>query len=209
MVDISVGMKKIAHSTFDVVFDVYIQGSSTLILSDTTNVVLMPGNSVDTVTFSDEFTPTLDTVYQLVSYTVLTGDVNPANNTSAITTSYVEEFAIWYGNMDGSPLEGNINSRFNIDAYVWCGEDVYIANLEFPLGANDLYIDSLLSQTEGQYYWPFTEWDDAEFLTPAGSPPNPEGWSSQSFMGFARLMPGSTAPWENRNSILIRQEDYF
>lgn len=182
-------------STFDVVYDVYIQGTSTLILSDTATVIFMPGGSVDTVLFDQSFTPALDTTYQLTSYTILAGDINPANNTSSITTSFVESFALWFGNLDGSPVQADIGSRTDINCYVWCGDDVYVADVHICLGANEMYIDSLLSVAEGEYYYPFSEWDGAEFVDPHGTPPNPEGWSSQSFIGFARLSSHSDAPW--------------
>jgi len=175
--------------TFDVVFDVLIEGTSTLLLSDTSTVIFMPGGAVDTITFSQAFTPTLDETFQLISYTVLASDENPANNTSAITTTFEVEVGLWYGVLDGSPLECNINSDLNVPTYIYCAEDVYIGSVHFCLGANDLYIESLLSETEGIRYYPFTEWDAGLFIAPDGSPPNPEGWSSQSFVGFARTSP--------------------
>jgi len=182
--------------TFDVVFDVLIEGTSTLIVSDTSTIILMPGGAVDTITFSRTFTPTLDTTYQLISYTVLASDENPTNNTSALTTTFEVELALWYGALDGSPVESNINSDLNISAYIYCAETVYVANTHFCLGVNDLYIDSIFSETEGTIYYPLTEWDAAVFTQPDGSPPNPEGWSSQSFVGFARLNPyPPLAPW--------------
>jgi hypothetical protein len=70
-----------------------------------------------------------------------------------------------------------------------------LANLNIPLGTQDQYIDSLLSHTEGQIYDSLAAWDVYEFTTPAGSPPNPAGWSSQSLIGWARFGGGSDAPW--------------
>ncbi|MCD6162507.1 MAG: hypothetical protein J7K40_08860 [candidate division Zixibacteria bacterium] len=186
---------EVGSSTFDVVYDIYIQGTSTLILSDTASVIFMPGGTIDTITFNQSFTPSLDTTYQLTSYTILASDIHPANNTSSITTSFVEFFAVWYGNLDGSPVQADIGSRTGVDCFVWCGDDVFVADVHLCLGTNDLYIDSLLSVAEGELFYPFTEWDGAEFVDPHGSPPNPAGWSSQSFIGFARLSSHSEAPW--------------
>jgi hypothetical protein len=36
-------------------------------------------------------------------------------------------------------------------------------------------------------HYPLTEWEATYFNAPYGNPPNPPGWSSQSFIGFARL----------------------
>jgi len=43
-------------------------------------------------------------------------------------------------------------------------------------------------------YWPFPAWDFAEFENFCSSPPNPEGWSSQSFVGWADTG-GGPNPW--------------
>ena len=181
-------------NTFDVVFDIFIDGTSTLILSDTTTVILMAGGTVDLVTFTKTFTPALSTDYQLISYTVLGTDENPANNTTVVITSIYDQLAVWYGKIDGSPLQSNINSRITVETFVYGGEEVWVADIHLCLGADSLYIDSMLSRTEGTYYYPFTEWDMKEFLSCQGSPPNPAGWMSQSFIGFARLI-FETAPW--------------
>ncbi len=101
---------------------------------------------------------------------------------------------LWYGNVDGSALNVNINERVYIDLYIYTPENVYADACHFCLGASDQYIDSLLSNNERIFYYPFTEWDMAVFLEPENEVPDmPEGWSSQSFLGFAHLY--GYGPW--------------
>jgi len=109
----------------------------------------------------------------------------------------------WYGNPDNSPITGRVGERFGVDVYIQVEGSVDIASVLICLGADNQYIDSLVGQTDGSYYYPFTEWDYASFLTAAGSPPNPDGWSSQSFFGIAYLGGDSIPPWlDNETPIL-------
>lgn len=94
-----------------------------------------------------------------------------------------------------SVMNVNINERVEIDVILKCQYGSYVGDCLICLGTNDRYIDSLLSVEEGTIHYPFSEWDAAEFLSPDGSPPNPEGWSNQSFFGIARLSIYSEAPW--------------
>ncbi|MCP4581861.1 MAG: hypothetical protein GY839_09590 [candidate division Zixibacteria bacterium] len=105
------------------------------------------------------------------------------------------EITFWYGNLDSSPLTVEIGKRANIDVYVQTSPTVMGGYVHVPLGVEDQYFDSLLSQTEGQFRYPFNEWFRAFFSQPFGSPPNPAGWSSQSFMGWADDLYGD--PWLN------------
>jgi hypothetical protein len=96
--------------------------------------------------------------------------------------------------MDASPMPANIGERFGVDVYIQTVEDVYLSYIHLCLGTANQYIDSLLSRDEGMVYYPFTDWDIAQFTSPQGSPPNPDGWSSESFVGFGSI--GSTPnPW--------------
>ena len=180
--------------TFDVIYEIYMSGSSTTEVSDTFTVTNMPASDVDTITFSDTFTPTVDTTYDLISYTILEGDLNNSNDTTTTISYCHTPVSIWYGNLDGSPITGLINNRVYVDVYIQTPENAYIADMHLCLGTDDQYIDSLLSDTEGELYYPLTEWDDASFLPPQGVPPNPAGWSSQSFLGWADLA-GDPNPW--------------
>jgi len=98
-----------------------------------------------------------------------------------------------YGSPSGMYV--NINERVEINVALKCQYGGYVGDALICLGTDNRYIDSLLSVEEGELFYPFTEWDDAGFLPPEGSPPNPEGWSNQSFIGFAQLNPQSEAPW--------------
>ena len=181
--------------TFDAVFYVYMQDSPTALVADTVTLNMLPAGVIDTVTFTDMFTPTVDTSYLLISYTTLAGDEDNSNDTTQVMASVFSGVIVWYGHVDGTPLQGNINSRFNVDAFAMTTEDVYAGDAHLCLGTNDSYIDSLLSNTEGTQYYPFTDWDFHTFSQPYGSPPNPIGWSSQSFSGIARTNSQSDSPW--------------
>ncbi len=102
---------------------------------------------------------------------------------------------VWYGDPD--TIDVSIGQRVYLDFYVQTPETVWIADCHFCMGAQDQYIDSLLSHVDGVYYYPFTEWQVAAFLEPQDSveypEPMPEGWTSQSFVGIATYY--EPRPW--------------
>ncbi|MCP4581029.1 MAG: T9SS type A sorting domain-containing protein [candidate division Zixibacteria bacterium] len=100
-----------------------------------------------------------------------------------------EWVTLYYGNPDGTPIEASINSPIAIDVYAQTSENAYVADIHICLGTDDMYIDSLISSQYGEVFAPLNGWDMAYFLDPSGSPPNPDGWSSQSLQGFANLAP--------------------
>ena len=87
---------------------------------------------------------------------------------------------IWIGNLDGSPIEATFGERLYVDVYIQTDASVYGGDLHIPLGTNDLYVDSLLSRTEGWLNDDVAHWKYRGFSFPFNSPPNPEGWSCQS-----------------------------
>lgn len=180
--------------TFNVIFEVHVSGSPNIEIADTVMITNMPGISIDTVTFSDNLTPAFGTNYDLISYTALIGDQNNNNDTTTTTSYNYGGMKVWYGDPSGSPIFGFVNQRVGVDVYVQTSENTHVADMHLCLGSDDQYFDSLLSDTEGVLYYPLTEWDDAGFLLPQGSPPNPSGWSSQSFLGWADLF-GEPNPW--------------
>jgi len=105
-----------------------------------------------------------------------------------------EDVVFWYGKPDASPIMAPLGELLNINVYIQTAETAFGADVHIPLGVQEQYFDGLLSETEGQYYYPFTAWDVAYFDVPYGSPPNPEGWSSQSFFAQASV---SGDPWLN------------
>jgi len=106
-----------------------------------------------------------------------------------------DDAVFWVGNLDDSPITAIIGRRLYLDVYLQTSATTFGAELHVPLATEDTYFDSLLSSTEGQYYYPLTEWETAGFDEPYGSPPNPEGWSSESFVGLADLV--LPDPWLN------------
>jgi hypothetical protein len=102
---------------------------------------------------------------------------------------------VWYGNLDGSPLESGTGALLEIEVYAKTTSGAYIASLLLNLGADDDYFDSLLSEESGEIYYPLTEWDLAMFFPPDQAPPNPEGWKSQALFGLADLAPPYNSYW--------------
>ena len=102
---------------------------------------------------------------------------------------------VWYGNLDQSPIETDIGVRIPVDVYIQTSENAYCADFSLAVGFDNAYIDSLLSRSEGQLFWPFTEWDTPFFYGPGGSPPNPEGWKSESFFGLTNTGAPYDDPW--------------
>ena len=181
--------------SFDIVFEARVSGSSSVEFADTASISNLPGNTIDTVTFSETFTPAIDTVYELISYTTLSTDMNNSNDSANKIITTFTGLAVWYGNIDRSPITAFIASRVDIDVYMLTSDNVYIGDVHMCLGVDDVYITDLISQTYGQVYYPLSEWDFTEFTPSYGSPPNPTGWSSQSFLGWCRLVAIDDAPW--------------
>lgn len=90
---------------------------------------------------------------------------------------------IWYGNLDETPVIALIGDTIYIDVYLYTTENTYLADLHLCLGAMDQCVENFLY---GVIHYPFGP--DAGFGQPEGSPPNPPGWSSQSFVWYADLM---------------------
>jgi hypothetical protein len=101
---------------------------------------------------------------------------------------------IYFGKLDSTAIEANINAPLDIDVYIQTSPSTYMADAHISLGVDNRYIESLLSADKGEILSPFSEWDVKSFLPPQGAPPNPKGWSSQSFIGFARMVPPYKSP---------------
>ena len=183
-----------ASSSFDVVIAAYALNSTTPLVTGTKTITDLPAGMVDTVAFDETLFTSLDTTYQLISYTLLVDDIDATNDTATSTSSIFFGVSAWYGNLDGSPMPAFIGEKLGIDVYIQTLEDIYLSYIHLCLGAADQYVDSLLSKNEGTLYYPFTEWDIAQFMTPQGTPSNPEGWTSQSFVGFSSIG-ASHNPW--------------
>lgn len=115
-----------------------------------------------------------------------------------IGSVYAANVNIWYG---GTFTNGvwkdscvaQINANLTVPVYVSTDANAYVANMHLPLGVNDTYIDSIPHDLCSFDFYPFVGnppdyWDDASFLTRfESSPPNPAGYHSRSFLGFADL----------------------
>ena len=102
------------------------------------------------------------------------------------------DFFVYYGTTDGSALDVGINDWAPIPVYMFTPEDVYAADCHLCLGTRDLYVVDHRSGYIISPPCPFGE--DSFFDTTYGSPPNPEGWSSQSFFGLANILE-CDPPW--------------
>ena len=101
---------------------------------------------------------------------------------------------IWYGNTSLNPISANIGDTLFVDVFAKTAPAAYVADMHLALGADNQYIDTMISQSFDSLFYPLTDWDVAYFLTQQGSPPNQSGWSSQPFQGFARIA-SYDAPW--------------
>jgi len=104
---------------------------------------------------------------------------------------------VWFGSVDNSPVNVFIGQLYELDTWVMCTPDAYVADIAMTLGTKDQYITQNLSSEYGWFGYPFTEWDDAGFIGGwAGSPPNPPGWHGKAFAGWADLgVPPDPNPW--------------
>lgn len=96
-----------------------------------------------------------------------------------------------------------INANVDVPVYFDFSTEptAYVANVHLPLGVNDTYIDSIPVALCSYDFYPFNAWDDASFLARfESSPPNPPGYRSRSFLGFADLG-GQANPWLHYTSI--------
>jgi subtilisin family serine protease len=140
----------IEYKTFDVIFEAYPTGASTAVFSDTITVTGMAPAGTDTVTFADMFTPPVDTTYSLQAYTNLAGDQVPENNLAAKAGLSYTLIYFWYGNPGINPVTAPIGEPVNIDIFIRTPSTAFIADLHLCLGTDNEYIDSLLSESQGQ-----------------------------------------------------------
>jgi len=121
-------------------------------------------------------------------------------------SAFAQNVDIWFGGTFAGTvwtdtIKGKDNANVNVPVYVMTDPAAYVANVHFPLGVNDTYIDAIPQSLCSKAYYPFYEplpgpgWDDASFLgTFEAAPPNPAGFHSRSFLGFADLG-GGPNPW--------------
>ena len=95
------------------------------------------------------------------------------------------DLEIWYGKTDATPLVGLVGDRLGVDVYLRTAGEIQLDQLSLSLGTSDEFVDSLLSDVDGQVYFPFTDMDEALFAPAVGSPPSQPGWSSQEFSAFS------------------------
>jgi hypothetical protein len=105
---------------------------------------------------------------------------------------YSTNIDVWYGNIDGSPIQAPLGGITYINAYAKTDPGAVVACIDLCLAAQDIYFDSLISISSGRIYPPLTGWDEINFRAPekhkTDTPyTNPPGWSSQAFFGFADL----------------------
>jgi len=104
---------------------------------------------------------------------------------------------VWVGgDFDGGVWNNVMNTPpdewVDIPVYI-AGENasVCVADMMFPLGINKEYVDQF-ADTSCRVYYPFTEWDVADFVNVNDE--FEEGWTSLSFLGLARIS-RDERPW--------------
>jgi hypothetical protein len=98
-----------------------------------------------------------------------------------------EQASVWYGNPDGTPITAVIGERVSVDVYFQNTDSLVINGLHIPLGSNNLFFDGRFSQTEGQFYYPLSEWQFKGFFLFENSPPNPSGWTTEVLYSYYEL----------------------
>jgi len=100
---------------------------------------------------------------------------------------------VWYGNIDGSPVDVEVGQQFELDVYINTG-GVYTGDAYICSGARTLYITSRQNEEFGQVYYPFIEWDVAEFVSVDYYPDPDSTWFSEPFFGIANWI-SLDNPW--------------
>jgi hypothetical protein len=181
--------------SFNTIFQVAYTGSPNIIFADTLLISNMADSSTEIYLFNKTFAPILGRQYTFTALTTLSSDQAPGNDAYSRNADAYDIVSVWYGNLDGSPMEFPVNDTGFVDVYISTPVSAYIGELHLCLGGDYQYIDEFISGTHGTLYYPLTEWNVAEFSESYGSPPNEEGWLSQSFIGSARLSLMDNNPW--------------
>jgi hypothetical protein len=105
-----------------------------------------------------------------------------------------DTISVRYGSTSGGTINVDLDQHVDIPLYIQTGVSNWVADIHLVLGANLQYIDSLLSDSEGEILYPFTEWDFATF-SERYDDEQPEGWASQALVGWSRVTPDSEAPY--------------
>jgi len=105
----------ISSQSFDVIFNIYSWEIDSLVISDTFEVIDIPGASVDTIIFDRLINDDLDILYNSIAYTCLVDDEDVSNDT--LKDYYYCAYQrgcvmVWYGNLDSSPITLAINNLF-------------------------------------------------------------------------------------------------
>jgi hypothetical protein len=170
------------------VLQVYANGTGIPFFEDSLNVLAVPRESDQSITFNRPLSFNEISLYDLKLCLIYAGDEHHINDTLKAVIDTRPAIEVWYGNLDGSPIDAAVGERVYIDVYAKTRSDVDVGFLHLPLGVQTQYVDSFLNCTEGTIEYPLTEWVDHSFLeTIESSPPNLPGWSSQSFLGFYNL----------------------
>ncbi|MCP4582003.1 MAG: carboxypeptidase regulatory-like domain-containing protein [candidate division Zixibacteria bacterium] len=132
----------------------------------------------------------------LADISVLPGDTTTVD----ITLIRRPDIELWYGTVFCDPIIGMIDSQLGIDLYLQTAGDIQIQSAGFILAADESYINSLVGESMGEFFYPFTAMDQAGFSPPLGSPPNQSGWTSQAFSAQTSI---EQSPWFNFDSPML------
>lgn len=108
---------------------------------------------------------------------------------------------VWAGWQKGGvdTLTANPDRWVDVPIYLYGNQDVWLADICYPLGLHLPYFDNFDVESCSTYY-PFTEWDIADFRnfnaedSTGAAGPMPHNWISLSLIGWARFI-NFDSPW--------------
>lgn len=92
--------------------------------------------------------------------------------------SKAQDVEVWYGTVDGTPLQVPIGQEFLIPVFISTYLNLY--SVHVVLGTDDYFITDRL---DGDLNWPFTEWFYSDWLTVLPNSPT-MGWTTHGFQAY-------------------------
>jgi hypothetical protein len=102
------------------------------------------------------------------------------------------------GNLNGSPTLAELGGIVNVP--VWIKNDEDVAAVQIPIATEDEFVSGRLG---GNYFYPFTEWDDPGFCCVVPDQPI-IGYTTEGFLGIKELYPPYVSPPLNTSGSFLK-----